>query len=211
MQSRIDVPFVIKVCGITNEEDAMTAINAGANALGFNFYRRSPRYVSAEVARRIVESVPGDYLRVGIFVSPAVDEVTSAVNAAALDVVQLHGNECPTFPDLCVWKAVEPNAELARYFPAQAYLFDTPSEAFGGSGKIFDWKLAARSGVRTLIAGGLDFSNVAEAIATASPWGVDACSRLELSAGIKDPRKVREFVSAAREAFHVHSQQKVLI
>lgn len=211
MPLRIDLPFVIKVCGITNEEDAMIAINAGANALGFNLYRRSPRYVSAGVARRISDSVPGDYLRVGIFVNPTVDEVTAAVNEAALDVIQLHGNECPTLSDFCVWKAVDPNTELRTYSSAQAFLFDTPTDAFGGSGKIFDWKLAARSGVRTLIAGGLDSSNVAEAIATALPWGVDACSRLESSPGMKDPHKVRDFVSAARAAFQTHVQQEISI
>ncbi|MBV8896995.1 MAG: phosphoribosylanthranilate isomerase [Acidobacteriaceae bacterium] len=198
-----DLPFIIKICGITNEEDARAAVEAGANALGFNFYEKSPRYVTVARAREIIDSVPGDYLKVGIFVDPAVDEL----NAAPADVVQLYGEWRPEFAGLTVWKATTPK-ETQRFCPAEAYVMDTPSPAFGGSGEMFDWTLA-RGRNRVIIAGGLDGSNVAAAIATAKPWGVDACSRLESRPGKKDERKVAEFVSTARQAFLTRLQQEV--
>ncbi len=95
MRLRTELPFVIKICGITNEEDARVAVDAGANALGFNFYERSPRYVNAQRAREIVEAIEGEYLKVGIFVNPSADEVSTASQAVRLDVAQLHGESCP--------------------------------------------------------------------------------------------------------------------
>ncbi len=187
---------VIKVCGITNEEDARFAIEAGANALGFNFYAKSPRYVTVQRAREIIEAVPGDYLKVGVFVNPAADEL----NAESMDVVQLHGESCPVVTGRTVWKAIAPN-EFEMTYRADAYLFDAPTELFGGSGKTFDWSLVTKRDFRFLIAGGLDSSNVAQAIALAQPWGVDSCSRLESSPGKKDPRKVEAYVAAAQKAF----------
>ena len=198
MQPPIDPPFIIKVCGITNEEDARVAIKAGANALGFNFYEKSPRFLSRERARAIIQSVPGNYLKVGIFVNPTAGETFDDF----LDVVQLYGEWQPELKQRwMVWKAIPPN-ETEQFCGADAYLMDTPSPAFGGSGKMFNWKLA-RGRFRVIIAGGLDSSNVAEAIATAEPWGVDACSRLESRPGKKDSAKVQAFVSAAQEAFRV--------
>jgi phosphoribosylanthranilate isomerase len=203
MSRPTDLPFVIKVCGITNEEDARIAVEAGANALGFNFYEKSPRYVTVGQARKIVDAAPGDYLKVGIFVNPALEVIT----AASMDVVQLYGEWRPEFDGLTVWKATTPN-ETERFCGAEAYLMDTPNAAFGGSGKMFDWMLArGRHGV--IVAGGLDGSNVAQAIAAAKPWGVDACSRLESRPGKKDPKKVADFVRAAREAFRIHVQEEV--
>jgi phosphoribosylanthranilate isomerase len=203
MSRPTDLPFVIKVCGITNEEDARIAVEAGANALGFNFHEKSPRYVTVGQARKIIDAAPGDYLKVGIFVNPALDEIT----AASMDVVQLYGEWRPEFEGLIVWKATTPN-ETERFCDAEAYLMDTPNAAFGGSGKMFDWMLArGRHGV--IVAGGLDGSNVAQAIAAAKPWGVDACSRLESRPGKKDPKKVADFVRAAREAFRIHVQEEV--
>jgi phosphoribosylanthranilate isomerase len=203
MSRPTDLPFVIKVCGITNEEDARIAVEAGANALGFNFYEKSPRYVTVGQARKIIDAAPGDYLKVGIFVSAALEVIT----AASMDVVQLYGEWRPEFDGLTVWKATTPN-ETERFCDAEAYLMDTPNAAFGGSGKMFDWMLArGRHGV--IVAGGLDGSNVAQAIAAAKPWGVDACSRLESRPGKKDPKKVADFVRAAREAFRIHVQEEV--
>jgi phosphoribosylanthranilate isomerase len=210
MSSPTDLPFVIKVCGITNTEDARIAIEAGANALGFNFYPKSSRYITANVAREIIEAVPGDYLRVGIFVNPPLDEVIGTANDAQLDVVQLHGSRCPAVSSLRVWRAVEP-CDLPERPDVEACLLDPPLDGIGGSGNTFDWKLAANRPFRVIIAGGLDGSNVADAIATALPWGVDACSRIESGPGKKDGNKVREFVSTAREAFRVHWQQEISI
>lgn len=203
-----DLPFIIKICGITNEEDARVAIDAGANALGFNFYAKSPRYISFTRAKEIMDAVPGEYLRVGIFVNPSEDDVLQALNYAPLDVLQLHGDDCPRLISHCVWKALAPDQDEAAY-SADAYLLDTPSEAFGGSGKIFDWRLAMARSYRILIAGGLDGSNVAEAIGTALPWGVDACSGLELRPGKKDAQKIVQFVASARQGFLTHMQQEI--
>lgn len=208
MPQHTEFPFIIKVCGITNEEDARVAIEAGANALGFNFYPKSPRYITIDRAREIFGAVPGDYLKVGIFVDLAPGEMTAALLNVSLDVVQIYGEWHTEWKRRwSVWQAVKPG-EAQRFSDADAYLMDTPSPAFGGSGEAFNWMLA-RGRHNVIIAGGLDAGNVAEAIATASPWGVDACSRLESRPGKKDTSKVRAFVSAARAAFQIQLQQEI--
>jgi phosphoribosylanthranilate isomerase len=195
--------FIVKVCGITNEQDARLAADAGANALGFNFYSKSPRYISARRAREIAAAAPGEYLKVGIFVNAAEPELVEIVAESSLDVVQLHGERVvlPRSSTLRIWRAIDgtrtPPAHDSRI---EAYLLDSPAAQYGGSGEPFDWTLAARFPHPALIAGGLDASNVAEAIRAASPWGVDACSRLESSPGKKDPERVRAFVRAALAA-----------
>src|ERR1700751_2254218 len=197
-----ELPLVIKVCGITNASDAEVALESGANALGFNFYEKSRRYIDPARVRGIVETVPGDYLKVGIFVNPASGELTAASINVELDVVQLYGEWQPELKQRwMVWKATTPH-ETEQFCGADASLMDTPSTAFGGSGQTFNWMLA-RGRRRVIIAGGIDGSNVADAIKTALPWGVDACSRLESSQGKKDASKVQEFVRAAREAFRI--------
>lgn len=206
MPLHTDLPFIIKVCGITTVEDAQIAVSAGANALGFNFYEKSPRYITIKHGREIVEKTPGDYLKVGIFVNPEPEEIAAA---SFLDVIQLYGEMLPELQGRTVWKAVPAN-ETEQFCGAEAYLMDTPSAAFGGSGKMFNWRLA-RGRYNVIIAGGLDGSNVAEAIATAEPWGVDACSRLESRPGRKDPKKVFSFVTAAQQAFSALLQQETHI
>lgn len=198
-----DLPFIIKVCGITNEEDARVALDAGANALGFNFYTKSPRYISVGRAREIIQAVPGDYLKVGIWVNPVPGEAFDD----CIDVVQLYGEWRPQLAGRVVWKATTPH-KTEPVCDADALVMDTPSPAFGGSGKMFNWALA-RGRYRLIIAGGLDSSNVATAIAVAEPWGVDACSRLESRPGKKDAQKVAAFVASAREAFLTHIQQEI--
>jgi len=197
-----ELPFVVKVCGITNEEDARLAIEAGANALGFNFWPKSKRYVTPERARQISDAVRGEYLRVGVFVNPREEELLAALKHLPLDVIQLHGDRQPArLPDSCrIWKSVDPNKNPQHDERFEAYLLDTPSDGFGGSGVTFAWDLASEFPYRAIIAGGLDAANVGEAIALASPWGVDACSRLESSPGKKDRRRVEEFVRAALAA-----------
>lgn len=198
-----DLPFIVKVCGITNEEDARVAVTAGANALGFNFYRRSPRYLTAERAREIVSAVPGSFLKVGVFVNPAEDELLEIAGQVPLDILQLHGDDCPLSLNAPyrIWRSIAPGKQPPPYDPTiEAYLLDTPTPQFGGSGITFTWVLAKRFPYRAIIAGGLDAQNVVEAIGLTSPWGVDACSRLEASPGKKDPRRVRDFVWAALTA-----------
>jgi phosphoribosylanthranilate isomerase len=171
---------VIKVCGVTNERDAQVAIDAGADALGFNFWPRSPRYVTRQ---DWMWSLP--VLKIGIFVGELGE-------TEGLDAAQIYGD----FPcAIRVWKAIKPGEP--RLPGPDAFVMDVSE----GAGRTFDWTLAAGAQEKIVLAGGLDGSNVAEAIRTARPWGVDACSRLEAAPGLKDPGKVRDFVTAAREEF----------
>lgn len=197
---------VIKICGITTPQDAQDAVAAGATALGFNFYPKSPRYVSVDRAREIVRTVPDGVLKVGVFVNASAEELSAARVAVQLDVLQLHGDVPARLPNLRNWRSipVDKNFNLATLNSScEAYLLDAPSADFGGSGQTFDWSRAAASNpsVRLIVAGGLDVSNVAAAIAAVHPWGVDACSRLESVPGRKDYLKVKAFVEAARAAF----------
>jgi phosphoribosylanthranilate isomerase len=184
--------MMVKICGITNREDALAAVEAGASALGFNFYPKSPRYIRPEAAEEIAAGLP--VLKVGVFVDNLMP--------TSMDVLQLHGNESPNDvpPGARVWKAfrVTPGwdaSEMAQWTAVEAFLLDGPAP---GSGESFDWKRA--TGMRHIVlAGGLGPDNVAEAIRQARPWGVDACSKLERAPGLKDHEKVRRFVRAAME------------
>ncbi len=195
--------MIVKVCGITNQEDATAAVEAGANALGFNFYPESPRYLPPELAARIDTA---GARRVGVFVNETLARVEEIVRQAALDVAQLHGDETAAdFPHCAVWKAarVRDDFRLTDYdgIAAEALLLDGPAEAlYGGAGLAFDWRLAAGAKLKIILAGGLDGGNVARAIRAAKPWGVDACSRIESAPGKKDHRKMNDFLQAARAA-----------
>ena len=200
MRSAADLPFVVKICGITNEEDARVAVECGANALGFNFYPRSPRYVEPRAAKQIVDRVAGEYLKVGVFVNGRAEEIAQVTDELTLDVLQIHGEDlCTAAPHSCsIWRAA-PADRIPKQAAAevQAYVIDTPTTDFGGSGKSFDWGLAADLPYRFVLAGGLAADNVKHAIETARPWGVDACSRLESRPGKKDAQRIKEFVRAA--------------
>jgi phosphoribosylanthranilate isomerase len=194
--------FIIKICGITNETDALIAVEAGANALGFNFYARSPRFISVETARCIASRLPDTVLKVGVFVEPSEEELRLAADHVPLDVVQLHGKHVPSAAHR-TWRALSATrADPAESLIAEAILLDSHSSHHGGSGQTFDWKLASRFWQPVILAGGLDSTNVAEAIRVARPSGVDACSRLEAAPGIKDPMRVRSFIRAAKLATH---------
>jgi len=201
--------MTIKICGITNVEDALAAAAAGATAIGFNFYPRSPRYIAPERAAEI--ATPAGVRRAGVFVNEPASRVEEIARIARLDVAQLSGDERPAdYPAaLAVWKGVRVTEDfdfsLYAECPAEALLLDGPAAGlYGGAGKTFDWsRLAgwAPSAAKPIIlAGGLDASNVARAIALAHPWGVDACSRIEASPGKEDHKKMTEFIAAAREA-----------
>jgi phosphoribosylanthranilate isomerase len=197
--------MILKICGITNSADAAAAIEAGATATGFNFYPRSPRYVTPEQAAEIATGA--GVLRVGVFVNEPRRRVEEVVRIARLDVAQLHGDEEPgAYPEtIPVWKAVRVTADFAwsRYdsVPAEALLLDGPAgELYGGSGHSFDWRLTGAVVRRIILAGGLDATNVARAISLVHPWGVDACSRIESAPGRKDHRKMIEFLHAAKAA-----------
>ena len=199
--------MILKICGITNSEDAAAAIAAGATAIGFNFYSRSPRSIAPQRAAAI--ATPGAR-RVGVFVNESPARIAAIARIAALDTVQLHGDESPAdYPTgLTVWKAVRVNGDfsLAPYvnLPAEALLLDGPAaDLYGGAGRPFDWTLAIGSGLRVIVAGGLDATNVARAIELARPWGVDACSRIESTPGKKDHQKMNAFLHAAKAALLV--------
>jgi phosphoribosylanthranilate isomerase len=183
---------IVKVCGITNLDDALAAVEAGANALGFNFHLASPRYIAPDRAAAIMEALPAGVLKVGVFVD-------QAAPVPGLDLAQLHGLASWNGR---FWRAARASAgfdaDALESAGEEAWLLDTPHRTLhGGTGASFDWRVARSARHRIIIAGGLDATNVREAIETARPWGVDACSRLERSPGLKDHARMRAFVQAA--------------
>lgn len=202
-------PPRVKICGITTVADALAAADAGADAVGLNFWPGSKRYVPPAAARDIVRALPPFVAAVGVFVNAGRDELLRAADASGVRVLQLHGDEppelCASLP-LPVVKAIRVAdaralAALAAY-EVSAFLLDSPSAGFGGSGRAFDWSLAAAAAdaARVVLAGGLDPGNVAEAVRTVRPWAVDVASGVERSPGVKDPEKVRRFIQQAKEA-----------
>jgi phosphoribosylanthranilate isomerase len=199
-----NIPFIVKVCGITTEEDLETSVEAGANAIGFNFYAKSPRYLTMTRARQLARMMQGKFIKVGVFVNPSEDELLEIASHVPLDILQLHGEQAPAHlaNSFRVWKGGHASVDRTALDPAvEAWLLDTPTPLHGGSGRTFDWSLAADFPRRAIVAGGLDGDNVAEAIRTAKPWGVDACSRLESKPGQKDATRIKHFVENALAAF----------
>lgn len=203
------VSVTVKICGITNAADAETAVAAGANALGFIFYPRSPRAVTPAQASVICRSLPGHVARVGVFVNASPEEVNEAIVLCGLNILQFHGDESPEYCSqfgIMTMKAFrvrdqETIATLPRY-PTHAWLLDAYNPVqLGGSGESFDWRLAVAAsqfGKPIFLAGGLTPENVAQAIRQVKPFGVDVSSGVEIAPGRKDHEKVRAFVAAAR-------------
>jgi phosphoribosylanthranilate isomerase len=190
--------MMVKICGITNWEDALAAVEAGASAIGFNFYRESSRYISHTGAAMIGEKIPTHVWKVGVFVNETPETIARIVLDAGLDIAQLHGSS--KMRGMRIWQAVSAVGPAAGPFTesVEALLIDTPSnEAFGGTGETWDWTQAPHLEHNIIIAGGLDADNVRTAIQQARPWGVDACSRIEKSPGTKDHDKMRKFIHAA--------------
>ncbi len=185
--------MMVKICGITTQEDAAAAAGAGADAIGFNFYSRSPRYIDPSAAAAIDAGV----LRVGVFVDEPPHRVAAVARTARLDIVQLHGSEDPLdYAPLRIWKAfrISGRWEMPEVSGAEAILLDGPVP---GSGAQFNWSERPRAAGRIILAGGLGPDNVADAIRLIRPWGVDACSRIEKRPGVKDHDKMRLFIQAA--------------
>ncbi len=204
---------LVKICGITNLEDAAAAVEAGADAIGFNFYRRSPRYIAPEDARRIVAELPATVISVGVFVNESEPEqVERIMDSARLTAAQLHGDESPEYCSALsgrfIIKALRAHVDfepqVVKDYETDAILLDAyAKDARGGTGRVVDWDVARR--VRELVpqlflAGGLSPENIAEAIAAVEPYAVDACSHLESAPGKKDNERVRAFIAAARYA-----------
>jgi phosphoribosylanthranilate isomerase len=196
--------MMVKICGITNREDALAAIEGGASALGFNFYTQSPRYIDPNRAAELIAGLPAAVWKVGVFVNESPERISELADRVGLDIVQLVLlGQVPDLPGLRIWQTayVDENFRLAdfEHDPAEAILLDTPaSQAYGGTGQTFDWSRAAGSTRRIILAGGLDATNVRQAIAAAQPWGVDICSRIESSPGRKDHVKMAQFLKEAK-------------
>ena len=211
-----------KICGITNLEDALTAADAGADALGFVFHEGSPRKTDPETVRKIVGKLPGRIEKVGVFVNQTEDSICALADETGLSAVQLHGDSLdPHVADLIVERRPhlrvivgismhhpkpEGYAMMWRPNVVHAFLVDAANSSnYGGTGNTFNWeKSQSNVGVvaglgRVVVAGGLNPGNVAEAIRILKPWGVDVASGVETSPGKKDPNKVRAFVEAVRQ------------
>jgi phosphoribosylanthranilate isomerase len=203
---------LVKVCGITNLEDALCAVDAGAGALGFNFYMPSPRYIEPGSAREIIEKLPKRILTVGVFVNEENERVKSAATEAGVTALQLHGDEspqyCAEFKEWYVIKAFSVgedfDANTAVDYPVKAVMIDARHKTLrGGTGLLSDWSIAKRIrelGKPLFLAGGLSPDNVGEAITVVKPYAVDACSALEERPGKKNQQRVEAFVRAVQEA-----------
>ncbi|HET6975456.1 MAG TPA: phosphoribosylanthranilate isomerase [Pyrinomonadaceae bacterium] len=202
---------LIKICGITNLDDAVAAIAMGVDVLGFNFYKPSPRYLTPQSAREIISQLPNNVLKVGVFVNEESPEVVQNIaNESGVTAVQLHGDESPDYcrelaPQYTIKAlAVSHNFDInmAQHYPVDAIMLDTKHNKLrGGTGQVFDWSIAQQvnRNVPTLyLAGGLSPENVAVAIETVRPYAVDACSSLEISPGKKNHDRMRAFVAAVR-------------
>jgi phosphoribosylanthranilate isomerase len=205
----------IKVCGITSLADAEKALEYGADALGFNFYPPSPRYLAPDKAGAIVRQLPAGACNVALFVNEDKERIRQVLAAAALPDgrsmykgIQFHGEESP---DDCrdwglrVIKAFrlkdKQSLEKIHNFPADYYLLDSWSAGYGGSGASFPWEwLDGLDTGKIILSGGLNLDNVAEAIRWLHPYGVDVCSGVEVRPGVKDHEKIKHFISAAKEA-----------
>lgn len=214
--------FRVKICGITCPADARLAVEAGADAIGLNFYPQSPRYCALEQARAIALALPRHVCKVGVFVNATLETIGAAAAEVPLDLIQLHGDETPEFArqvcPLPVMRALRVGADLApvseylkachrlRAVPRLLLLDAARAGQFGGTGATLDWELLATGrgalgGMPLVLAGGLTPANVAEAIRVVRPWGVDVASGVETKPGQKSAELVRQFVAQAHAAF----------
>jgi phosphoribosylanthranilate isomerase len=202
---------LIKVCGITNEADALAAVEAGADALGFNFYAPSPRFIPPEQARMIIDRLPGNVMSVGVFVNePSPQSVRNIALRAGVKAVQLHGDESPVYcaelSDFFVIKTFAVGDEFDQRqilaYQVDAIMLDAKDDKLrGGTGRAANWAIArevAQNSSHMFLAGGLSAENVEEAIIKVKPYAVDACSGLEEAPGIKNSVKMRSFVKTAK-------------
>ncbi len=206
----------VKICGITNVEDALLAAGFGADSLGFNFYTPSPRYLTPDAAGEMIRQLPANIQKVGVFVDHGLDEIIDIVKISGLDAIQLHGDETRDFVAEVRRRtgsitikavAVTPHFQLSDVlsYQADAILVDRYSTTErGGTGQVTDWEVAktiATTGCKLYLAGGLTPENVADGINAVKPFAVDACSCLEMNKGKKDPAKLRAFIEKAKRGF----------
>ncbi len=205
----------VKICGITNIEDAVAAAEYGADAIGFVFQPKSPRAITPETAKNIVSSLPPFITTIGVFVNESKQEIERIIRYVGLNIVQLHGNEPP---DACqlnkkVIKAIRvkdlTDLEPLKRYNVSAFLLDTYSpHTMGGTGQIFNWDIAveAKKFGRIILAGGLNHENIEEAIKWVLPYGIDVATGVESNKkGEKDHKKLKLFIEKAREAFTIYA------
>ena len=198
----------VKICGITNYEDASAAIDMGADLLGFNFYPKSPRYVTSEQAAEITGKLPGFIDIAGVFVNASLDQIQEKINRCQLNWVQLHGDETPQFCrsflslDVKTMKAIrvkdKADIKRAESFFTDAVLLDAfDPEKYGGTGLTFDWNIVGHIGKRIFLAGGINPDNAVKAIEL-GVYGIDVCSGIEAEPGKKDHRKMKKLFDNIR-------------
>jgi phosphoribosylanthranilate isomerase len=198
----------VKVCGMTNLKDTLVAVEEGADAVGFIFYKKSPRSVTMKLVREIVLELPPFVDTVGVFVDETADQINKIADYCNLDMVQLHGDESPTFCKKIRRRVIKAfrvkdmqSVKNISNFQVSGFILDTFSESLhGGTGKVFDWNLAlpAKKFGPVIIAGGVTPNNVRQAIQRVRPYGVDVCSGVESEPGIKDHKKIRVFLKNAK-------------
>jgi phosphoribosylanthranilate isomerase len=205
--------MIIKICGITNLEDALVAIDAGADLLGFNFYHKSPRFITPDAAQEIIKKLPPTIGNVGVFVNEdSPKDVTRLAKSAGVSIVQLHGNEPASYcsqlkNEFKVIKALRVGddftTEYASSFNVDWVLLDAFStSAYGGTGHTFNWSIARQTRdllPNIFLAGGLTLDNIKEAVKTVDPYGIDVCSGVEQIPGKKDSSRMRQFISTVKK------------
>lgn len=198
----------VKICGITNYNDAKTSVDYGADLLGFIFYEKSPRYISPAAAKEIVRRLPPLIFRVGVFVNESREVITRIMEDCALDIIQFHGDEMPEdiqgYPFRII-KAIrimnESSLDKMDEFKAGMYLLDAYSdEKYGGSGSTFPWDVAIKAKEKgiVILSGGLNPENIQDAVEIIKPYGVDASSGVESLPGKKDPHRLKDFITRAK-------------
>ncbi|MBF0459219.1 MAG: phosphoribosylanthranilate isomerase [Nitrospirae bacterium] len=200
----------VKICGITNIKDAVAAVDFGADAIGFVFYDKSPRYITPRAAAEIIKCLPPFVTTVGVFVDETVPGINRIREAAGFDIVQLHGSEPPEIAVLWpkVIKAFRmrdfTDLEPLSKYDVSAFLLDAyAEEAFGGTGKLFNWEIAlvAQQFGKIILSGGLNPENIEAAVIKVSPYAVDVSSGVEASKGKKDHTLMRQFIERAKKTF----------
>ncbi len=207
----------VKICGITNLEDAQLSVDAGADALGFIFYKGSSRYINPYEARAIASTLPPFLTTVGVFVDEEIERVIDIADYVGLTAIQLHGNESPEYCSrlsrriIKTLKVPESGSakdlfkSISEYDNISAILLDTYIRGKeGGTGRVFDWDTAieAKQYGRIILAGGLTPENVVDAIERVKPYGLDVCSGVESEVGKKDPQRLRDFINRAKVLSH---------
>ena len=211
----------IKICGLTRAEDIQAVVAAGADAIGFVFYPKSPRYVTPEQAAALIADMPPYVTTVGLFVNATVEEVRATRAVAPLSLLQFHGDETPEHSAALAWAVNTPFTQVFRVKPdtsredlleyEQRYraasplfaslLLDTYVDVYGGAGKVFDWSLIPEElAPRVVLSGGLSVQNATDAVRRVRPYAVDISSGVEASKGIKDASRVRAFIVAVQDA-----------